>query len=89
MTDKTGRTNCSAETDETAVLEAENDRYRDRRLATSPQPDPQHTAAHTRSAQYTGRISRSALARFQISFITRVLNKIYKFRVFSSPSVRR
>lgn len=67
MTDKTGRMNCSVETDETAVLETENDRYRDRRIAhnlPSTRSIQLHTSDGWWSAQYTGRLSRSALTRF-------------------------
>lgn len=82
MTDKTGPPKCSAETDETAAAEAENDHYRDRRIAHNlPSTRPtQRTAATPRSAPIHRQF---ALVRFQMSFITRVLNKnIYKFRVF-------
>lgn len=86
MTDKTGPSKFSAETDETAAAETENDHYRDRRIAHNlPSTRPtQRTAATPRSAPIHRQF---ALVRFQMSFITRVLNKIYtNFVCFKSTS---
>jgi hypothetical protein len=78
MTDKTGPSKCSVETDETAAVEAENDRYRDRRIAHNlPSTRPTAHSCHTTISANTPAVRTRAFPN--LFYYTCFEQNIYKF----------